>query len=231
MNKIEKISLSVDKFEELIEANAQLIKRYGIDFNLISKNAIGIFLPAIAGGVAMSQFIDWKKDKEEKAKPSTSVPASSAPVAEEAKEAKEAKETKEEKGEEKETDEISDGDGDGDDLDLSSELDSSDDEQSPSQGTDSPVSSSSGGSKRIDPKFQKMINYYLEKYEPMWKKEKLEEDGAWGQKTQEALDFVSSLYDNKYKFKTVSDLANFETLYDDFVASQKESQTTESLTE
>jgi hypothetical protein len=190
MNKIEKISLSVDKFEELIEANAQLIKRYGMDLNWRLKRA---------------------EDKVENLLEDEEVAGSDEASSNEEKE-------KKEKGEV-----YTDKEGNSR-LDLDAYEQNPDSEESePSSNSTEPTTNSSL-SKRIDPKFQKMINFYLDKYQQNWQKDKIEEDGAWGPKTQAALDFISSLYENKYKFKNTSDLSNLETLYNDFAASQQGGQ-------
>lgn len=249
MNKIEKISLSVDKFEELIEANAQLIKRYGMDLNYrLNKKAFAPFVvPFLVGGGAVGAHYLYNKYKDEKTPPAAPPATPPATPPQDNSEPEQKTEPTEQSGNKTDPmiEELNEGlertspptpenkksdskksDDDGDETNTDSDEKADDEggvESDASAKQSAPAKGGSSG-KRIDPKFQKMINFYLDKYQQNWQKDKIEEDGAWGSKTQSALDFISSLYENKYKFKNTSDLSNLETLYNDFAASQQGGQ-------
>lgn len=62
----------------------------------------------------------------------------------------------------------------------------------------------------IDPKYQKYINYFLQRGNVGYQ---ISVDGKWGPETTKALNEVTKLLHNRYQFKTIQDLQELENLY------------------
>jgi hypothetical protein len=228
-NKFDKIAFCIDEFEKMVRLNKVADwAGFAPTATITSILAAPAMAPA---GLALDLVGKAMKKNKTQAPPTINAPASqpsemveepgdAIPVPSASKAEPKKKETSAENKtktppkDEEEEEEY--------DADLNTE---SDDEILADNENETPVSKPSvrggGGSKKIDSKYQKIINFYLEK----WQQDKIEEDGLWGPKTQKALDFISSLYENKYKFKSSSDLGNLEQLYNNLVESLESEKT------